>query len=263
MTSIVPITFKKFSDRRWQRFTKMDFAANDMLAPLSAKEVPRAILSMAIGFIQEQGVYRLVALQGLESEKNLLLNKDDRWRGGYLPHHYFCHPFLMVANEDNTLVLCIDEDNELLTDNNNSSAEEFFIADKEPTKLVADIIEFLSGHAAELKSTQKICELLSQNRLIKPWPLRVKTKKGELSIEAFYCIDEERLNSVSATALKELRNGDALTTAYGQLFSMLNVNLLVRQINDNSEADHAEKALPREINFEDPESGGLINFDNL
>ncbi len=261
MANIVPITFEKFSDRRWHRFTKMDFAAGDTISPLTAEEVPSAILSMPIGFIEQQGAYRLVALQGLKSNNNLFVDDNGRWRGGYMPHYYFCYPFILIENESNTLVLCIDEDNALVT--TEDDGEEFFGLDKKPAKLVSDVVTFLSGYTAQTKLTQKICSLLDQNKLIKPWPIQVQTSEGEILLEQFFCVDEERLNKLSATALKELRNGDALIVAYAQLFSMLNVNLLVRQTNDNSNADAKQTGLLSEIEFGDPDSGGLISFDNL
>lgn len=261
MTSIVPISFEKFSNRRWQRFTKMDFAANDTTSLLTAQEVPNAILSMPIGFIQQGGAYRLVALQGLKSNSNLFIDDNGRWRGGYMPHCYFCYPFVLIKDKNDTQILCIDEESSLITSNN--EGEEFFDSNKKPTKLVSDVLTFLSGYSAQTNLTQKICDLLSQNKLIKPWPIKVETNTGEILLEQFFCIDEERLNKLSATALKELRNDDALIVAYAQLFSMLNVKLLVRQTNDNSSTDANQTNLLPEIGFGDPDSGGSISFDNL
>ncbi len=261
MVNIVAITSKEFSDKRWHRFKLMKFAANDTVAPLSAHEASRAILSMPVGFIQKAGQFSLVALQGLESDHNLFVNQSGRWRGGYIPHHYFCYPFQMRKSTDGKLVLCIDQESELLSSKDDELAEEFFDEAGAPKKLVTDVAEFLSSHIVQLESTAKTCQLLAEHRLIKPWPLQVETSKGGIALEALYCIDEERLNSLSATALKELRNGDALSLAYAQLFSMLNVHLLVKQL-DNSGQDESSAALS-EISFESFDSDGTINFDNL
>ncbi len=263
MANIVAITSKEFSDKRWHRFKLMNFAAKDTVAPLSAREASRAILSMPVGFIQSKDQFGLVALQGLESEHNLLLGPNGQWTGGYIPHHYFCYPFQMRKTNDGKLVLCIDLDSELLTSSDDELAEDFFDADGKPTKLVNDVVGFLSDHIAQLEATAQICRLLAEHRLIKPWPLKIETSNGEISLEALYCIDEERLNSLSATALKELRNVDALTLAYAQLFSMPNVQLLVKQIAKTQSEDGGSVDPLSEIGFENPDSGGTISFDNL
>lgn len=262
MTNIVPITADKFADKCWNRFKLMKFAANDTIAQISAQEAPRAILSLPIGFIKTQDTYCLVALQGLESESNLLVDATGRWRGGYLPKVYFCHPFQLRKSNDEKLILCVDEDSEFVLEGDNELAERFY-EDGVPTKPISEIANFLNQQVAQQEKTRNICAILDQHKLIKPWPVTVKTCKGEITLEALHCIDEERLNKLSATALKELRNGDALMLAFAQLFSMLNINLLVKQINNESN-DEVELAnqIP-EIDFENSDSGGTISFDNL
>lgn len=263
MANIVPISNKDFADKRWHRFKLMGFAEKDTIAPLTAREASRAILSMPIGFVKSNGQYSLIALQGLETKRNLLVDPGGRWRGGYIPHHYFCYPFQMRMNQDGNLILCIDAESELVTSSDDDDAERFYDEGGEPTKLVSDVVEFLSSHISQLESTARICMLLAEYRLIKPWPLKVDTNQGEIAIEALYCIDEERLNNLSATALKELRNGDGITLAYAQLFSMLNVNLLIEQINNSAGGGKDSFLQQPEIDFENPDSGGTISFENL
>ena len=263
MVNIVPITSSEFSDRRWRRFKQMTFAQKDTVAPLSVAEAPRAILSMPVGFIQKNGQYGLVGLQGLETESSLMVDQSGRWVGGYIPNHYFCHPFQLRKNQAGEFVLCIDEDSDLLTSASDEEAEPFFDDEGKPAKLVSDVLDYLRGHLSRLDNTARICKLLAEHRLIKPWPLRVDTSKGSISLEALYCVDEERMNNLSATALKELRNGDGLTLAYAQLFSMLNVHLLVKQLDSRGSSDGKNIDQIAEIDFENSDSGGTISFDNL
>lgn len=261
MPTIKPISLEHFANKRWIRFTNFNFAANDMICEISAHEVLKAALGMPVCFIKHEGKFVLVALQGLESNKNLYIAGDGRWRGRYIPHRYLCHPFLTLENTDGNQVLCIDEESEFLTDASNSSAEIFFDTEGKPSKQMTELVNFLSGHAYRLKTTREICDLLVQHKLIKPWDLRVQTAKTGIQLQEIYCIDEERLNSLSATSLKELRNKDALMLAYNQLFSMLNVSLLANQIQPDSKTLTLD-SLSDDIVFGSNDSG-TISFDNI
>lgn len=262
MANIVPISAEQFANKRWQRLKTMHFAANDITVPITAQEAARAILSMPIGFVRTPNSYNLVALLGLESEKNLMIDAAGKWRGGYLPQYYLCRPFLIRKSTDDKLVLCIDEDDELITSIDDLDAEKFY-ADGAPTTVVSEIASFLTKRVYHFEATTQMCVLLEQHKLIKPWPIKANTKRGELQIEAMYCIDEERLNKLSGTALKELRNSDALLLAYAQLFSMLNIHLLVDQTNGEDSVDYTAGNQGPEISFEGPDAGGTISFENL
>lgn len=241
----------------------MKFASKDIVAPLTANEAARAILSMPIAFLSSNARFSLVALQGLELNSNLLIDEAGRWRGGYIPHHYFCHPFQMLSNNADQLILCVDEESEFIIDSDKDAGERFFDNEGNPAELVAKVVEFSSSYFGNLQKTAEICFLLSQHRLIKPWPLSLETSNGSVELESLYCIDEERLNNISATALKELRNSDALLLAYAQLFSMLNISLLVEQYNRNHGMENQGNHRVAEIDFESSESGGTISFENL
>lgn len=261
MPNIKPITLEHFSDKRWIRYTDFYFAARDMVCAITAQEVLKAALGAPIGFVKNGNNFELVVLQGLEANKNLYISDQGKWLGRYIPHHYLCYPFIVLEDETGKQVLCIDEDSGLVDDDTNESAEIFFDSDDKPSQQMVDMVEFLSGHKNRLKVTRDICTLLTNNKLIKPWQLSAITPKGEVQIQELYCIDEDRLNALSATSLKELRNKDGLIVAYGQLFSMYNVTLLARQLQPESQLPNSAP-LSEEVLFGSNDNG-TISFDNL
>ncbi len=246
------------------RYLDYSFASRDVFALITAQEAIKAVLAIPLAFIFNNNKYQLITLQGLESQINLFVNPNKKWRGLYIPHCYLCYPFYLIENNRNESVLCVDEDSGLIKDADLQTNEAFFGEDGKPAALVSEILGFLSNHNAEMKSTIKSCALLQELRLIKPWPLTVKPAKGDIQLQGIYCIDEERLNSLSASSLKELHKSNALAVVYAQLFSMPNINLLVQALDsDLSLMAKNSKPLAPEINFGAMNTDGLLNFDNL
>lgn len=72
MANLQPITLSRHRDQRWARYTDYRFAAADTLAPLVVQELPKALMSLPIGFIEQPDGYGLVAVQSLQPGQNLL-----------------------------------------------------------------------------------------------------------------------------------------------------------------------------------------------
>jgi len=81
MANLQAITVERHGNKCWRRFTNYKFAAKDMAAPISAQEIPQATLKLPMGFITENDKFNLVAIQGLETGKNLFVGADGKWRG--------------------------------------------------------------------------------------------------------------------------------------------------------------------------------------
>ncbi len=79
MSSLQAITKTEFANKSWQRTPNYLFSAKDAVCPLSAPELPRAMMGMPIAFLCTDGEYSIVAVQGLEHETNFFLNTDGQW----------------------------------------------------------------------------------------------------------------------------------------------------------------------------------------
>src|SRR6056297_3439037 len=116
MAKIKPITKSEFADRHWQRYTDYKFAANDAIVPLVMQELPKAQLSMPIGFAIKDEQAFPVAVQSLHPGTNMFVGQDGRWLGRYVPAAYRGYPFVLADTEDGKQVLCIDEESGLISD---------------------------------------------------------------------------------------------------------------------------------------------------
>jgi len=88
MAELTVISREQHADKRWKRYTSYSFAAGDAVVALVAQELPRACLSLPLGFVKTEAGFQVVAVQGLQPGRNLWVAPDGRWLGCYVPADY-------------------------------------------------------------------------------------------------------------------------------------------------------------------------------
>jgi hypothetical protein len=255
------ITKTDFAHKTWRRPTDYIFTAKDSVCPLTAQELPQAMLTMPTGFIVADETYTLVAVQGLQPESNFYLNAAGQWLGKYIPAAYRCYPFLLANKkaDKGQLILCIDSDSELVAED--SAGESFFDEAGELSESLAQVLEFLSNVNRSREVAASICKSLQEHNLLKSWDLKIQLETGTQRVDGLYCIDEAALNSLSSEAFIELRQSGALPAAYCQLLSMKHVPELA-QVMQSKEKSAASASID-ELNMDSMTSDGNIHFDNF
>lgn len=239
----------------------MFFAERENVAPIGISEFPKAMMTMAIGFMTIYNKLTPIALQGLVSGQNWFVAPDGKWLGSYIPAIYSCYPFRLVKAENNELVLCIDEASGLVTDTSGTTGEAFFDDKNNPSPVISRIVTDLTNIEQDAQKSQLVCSVLQKYSLLEPWAIQLKADAGLQTIEGLFRINERALNSLPADALVELRDSGALLVIYGQLFSMQNLQKLGKLASIYS----ASRNKPVEPTA-DPgllEDSGSISFDNL
>lgn len=108
---------------------------------------------------------------------------------------------------------------------------------------------------------------MDENELIKDWSITLQRSADQQGgeqpnsgqrLEGLYCIDQEKLNSLSASKLAELRDNGGLLMAICQLLSMRNLSGLAEVANLVSTETESS-----EILFDDGLDTGTISFDRL
>jgi hypothetical protein len=221
---LVAVTPTLFASKRWSAPKSYAIAANDALATLVIQEIPKAVMTMPVAFVPQGNEFNLAAVQGLQQGKNLFVGADGLWKHGYIPACYRAFPFSVASTENGEQVLCFDQDSQLLTDNDGQG---FYEADGTLTEAVKKIADFLAQVLQNRVPTRQICDLLQQHNLIQPWPITLKTDRGEQAVNGFFRIDESALRQLSADALQQLNEAGALGIAYFQLLSTHNMQKLV------------------------------------
>lgn len=238
MSRYAPLTVANHAHRRWRRFANYNFARTSAMVPLVAAELPKAVLSLPIALIPNEGKdtgFLPVALLGLEANRSLFVAPDGRWLGRYIPAALRGYPFRLLATNDQRLVLCVDEESELLTDDSN--AEPFFDAAGKLSNQVAEVVEFLKQVEQNRQATVNACAALHAQGLVQPWPVTLQTgQHGERRLDGLYRIEERTIATLSNAALGALRDAGALPLAYCQLLSMQHLGVLASLAKQHAEA---------------------------
>ncbi|MFD2113221.1 SapC family protein [Thiorhodococcus fuscus] len=224
MPKFTPISRERHAEMCWRRFDSYGFARQANVASLVASEMPKASSAMPLAFIRQGEDFLPVALMGLEPGKNLFVASDGRWLGRYVPAAFRGQPFAFAKLEDGGLVLCIDEESELVGEHH--GAEQLLTAEGEPTEAVKQVLDFLRQVEADRGPTKTACAALVRHDLIRPWPITLKDESGEQKVEGIHQVDEAALNQLSDEAFLDLRRCGALLLAYCQLLSIQHLPML-------------------------------------
>jgi hypothetical protein len=262
MPNYQAITSEHHAQRGWQRYSSYAFAAADSLAPLTAAELPKAVMSLPMAFIAQDEAFFPVAVLGLQAGMNLLLTHDGRWASHYIPAAFRSYPFRLAQTGNGQQVLCIDEASGLLTDS--PAGERFFNGDGQPTQAILDILNFLTHIEQSRLATVAACAALQKHQLIRAWPITVKTDAGEQPIAGLFQIDEAALRQLPGEALHELAQSGALPVAYCQLLSMQHLPMLGQLAQARAKAAAPPAALPPgDLDLEFLKRSDTISFGNL
>lgn len=267
MPNFQAITRERHANLRWQHASNYGFAAQDAVVPLVAAELPMAVMSQPIAFIEQAKGFVPAAVLSLMPGKDLYVAKSGCWTGDYIPSAFRSYPFRLANTTDGQQALCIDEDSGLVS--NSPEGERFFDEDGQPAQAVLDILNFLTQIERSRVATAAACAALQKHDLIRPWPITLKTDTGEQQIAGLFQIDEAALNQLSKEALLEVRDAGALPIAYCQLLSMQHLPLLGQLIDAHAKAEQAQAlslqhlAPGGDLDLEFFNKGGTFNFSKL
>ena len=223
--AIVPITKEQFGKKRFKRNLTYHFTSRDMIAPLALQELPSAMMHVPIAFAKIQDRMMPVMIQGLVHDKNLFVAPDGRWIGRYLPMCYRFQPFMLATLDDGKQVLCCEDTSDLISD---ADGEPFFAEGESPSETVTSLLHALGEHAKNRQATVTLCELLDQEGLIAPWPIKIKddASDNEVAVEGLCRIDETALGELDPQKLAAVRDAGAMPLIYTQLLSMQHLRIL-------------------------------------
>lgn len=226
MPTFAAVTKERHGKKRWLSFgSDFRFAAQTAVAPLVAKELPKALMAFPIGFVRYEDLFNPAAVLSFEPNRNLFVADDGRWIGTYQPAAFRGFPFRLVSTGNDKLTLCVDEESGLLTDG--PEGEPFF-EDGEIGERLKQVMDFLTLLEQDRAITARACAALDRHGVIKPWPITIKGEDGERKVEGLFQVDETALNALPLEALDDLRQSGALPMAYCQLLSMQHLPILGR-----------------------------------
>ena len=236
MTSWVAISRTDHLNKRWRPSQGFNFAAEQQIVPVLIAEIAKVAPHFVTGFVPaEDGAFQYIALVGVGGERNFYVNSDSLWLCDYIPANLRAYPFAVLNDPEGNKVFCIDESH--LTDDD--SFPRLFKDNGELEQLPGETVNFIGQCEESRLHTIKACAVLNDMELIEPWAIEIPRNEGQgpLAINGVYKINEEKLNALDAEQLLTLRNMSALPLAYAQLFSMAQMDQLIKRVNYHSAND--------------------------
>jgi hypothetical protein len=226
MPKYIPINSEQHAASKWRRFANYSFAAGEAAAPVVVAEIAKAALALPLVFIEQGGKYELSALLSVVAGQNLFVAPDGRWLGPYIPSSIRSYPFRLVTPQGSeNSILCIDEGCVISADNP-LPGEAFFGVDGKVSPSIQQALDFLTALERNRLATSMAVSSLAQAGVIKPWPITIKSEKGDRIVNGLNCIDEAALNALPSEDFIKLRATGALPIAYTQLLSMSQLGVL-------------------------------------
>lgn len=206
--------------------------------PVLAEELRSLVLDYAVCLMKnhETGQFGLQALLGFEAGENLFLD-GDQWHAHYIPIHVRRQPFMVgVAGDEGTeptpenMVLTIDTDSKRVQE---SEGEDLFHEDGRSTPYLANISKMLTAIIPGIKTTDLFIEALNEHELIQQARIDIEFVNGEKhEFEGFYTISDEKLASLSESALVDLHKKGYLQAAHLLLASIGQLQRLIGMKNE-------------------------------
>jgi len=261
MSNIQALSSAEHGSKRWFKATDFLFAARDRVVAIGFNEIPKAMMSLPLGFTKVGDTYTPVVIQGLLPNQNLLVSSRGQWLADFVPVVYSTMPFRLAKNTDGEYILCVDVESRLITDG--PAGYRLFDDERNLAAEASASAQALIQFEKDRPRIAAASKLLAECNVIEPWPINLQQGEETIKAEGFHRINEARLADVSGETLVELRNTGGLMLAYAQLFSMQHLQHLGQAAQRthwvNRMAELTNKVAPLDI----VDDNGILSFANL
>jgi hypothetical protein len=183
-----------------------------------------------IAFVQgkDQEGYFPVALLGLEPNKNLFVNADNKWEGMYMPARYTHKPFSVIPSKEdaNLFGIAINMDSAVVSE---KEGEALFTEAGEETEYLANRKKSLISYVEHEQITKAFIDELVKLDLLHSQNINVKVSEKEFNLNGLFIVDEKKLSALSDEDFLGLRKRGFLGPIYAHLGSMHQVNNLIQK----------------------------------
>lgn len=240
-----------YREKAWRKFQDYSAAESEALAPVLMSELAHMLPYYTLAFRPLEDSFQLVTLLSLAPGENWFLSAQGKWLVPYVPAIFRGYPFRLLPTQDGQLVLCVDADSGLVSDDVMAlDSMPFFDEVGELTSEVASVLNFLNQCEGNRLVTAEAVGALAEKGLLCPWDIKMQNEKGEpIPVTGLLRVDEEKLNALDGSDLVFLQSMKALQVAYAQLFSMARLKSLANLAQLQTQAKKAK--FPEEVNLDD------------
>ena len=225
---VVPLSSQQHRALRLSASQPFDFAAADILIPVTMGEVERIAREMPIVFPSQGGLPQ--ALAGWELGKNLHVQSNGQWLGRYIPAHVRRYPFILAqvpatpeeaSATSRRFVMHFDKSAKHL---GLDQGERLFDDAGAPTLVLARIQQVLTAIQQDAQRTQALVKQLDALGLLRETELKITAADGQTkTVAGVRVIDRARLAQLAPDGLAKLHAQGALALVHAHLLSLTNL----------------------------------------
>jgi len=224
----VPLSIERHGGKSVNLQRRFAFAASTNMVPVNMQEFSRVATAYPIVFT-ETAPASSIAILGLRQNQNLFVNDEGTWEGGvYVPAYVRRYPFIFsTGQEEEQLVLCIDEAEELIVDGTGAEGTQAIYEGEEASEVVKKMLEFCAAFHRQSLATREFVDELEQRDLFRPGTVTISNETGEqFNLRGFRIVDETKFNALPDDAFLEYRRKGWLAAITAHLISVQNLAAL-------------------------------------
>jgi hypothetical protein len=185
---------------------------------LAASEMPSAALAFPCVMTHSDTGGRLLAIAGLEQGRNLFVDAQGHWTGGYLPAVLRTWPFRLLDKEDGEGARPIAVQREALSV---SQGEALFDEQGQEMPWLKGVMqELVALDAGEITTSEMVNALHAAGVLTERALQAVLPNGRQMELTGFLSVDEHKLHALEDKVLADLHRQGALAMAYLHLLSL-------------------------------------------
>ncbi|MEX1234840.1 MAG: SapC family protein [Roseovarius sp.] len=203
----------------WNKQVGFEFARHVTFQALAADEIERIAQSVAVGFRQEAGRWRAVALFSSVPDQNWFVTPDGLWRAAAVPAALRVYPFCLDPDAPTALSLWRGYEPSPV-----ANAEQPFYLNDQLTEVLGTTLGFLQTVHVGIMSLHAPLHLLENAGAMVAWALpRPTTEKANEGLSGVYRIDPDAFKKLSDEDWLKLRRLNAIGWIHAHLASMHHV----------------------------------------
>lgn len=232
------------------------FAQNIPFANIVWEEIPNISQHLPVAFrlIETDGkkFLELVAIQSLDTERNLMVLPNGRWLGGYMPAIYRSEPFAILPDSENPKSLQLNIKEEFIIDAEEEGAIAFFEDNGELSKPLSHAMKFLGEFTKGHRKTQAMIMSLQKHGILRHWDLAKELGLDEASPftrlpNNLFRADLNKINTLPDEVIGDLQRSGALHLAslqYSSQFRLKGLMSLTRIYDEMLEKVNSTEEQP-------------------
>ena len=223
---LFPVTYERYGDLYWKRFSSYHFAADQHSCPVVGHEVLHVAAAYPVLFQQNEATIEPVALLSLDpGYETPFVSDNGQWLASYIPSALRCPPFQANrfdknAKDNGGPQLYVNETLGLVS--RSEKDEPFFINNNELTPELRNVLGFLGTRETSAENIRSICSVLQGLDLFKP----IEDYEGVPIAGGFLSINGQRLSALSQAEKLVLLDIGAFELIYAHQVSLSHVTWL-------------------------------------